>query len=67
MEEQNNNTPRSTWNLMIGISIVLLGSLRLYNRMREESNLGFWSYSIIFFIAFGAYLIFRHFLNRPKD
>ncbi len=66
MSDQDNNTPRRAWNLMIGISIVLLGSLRLYNRIQEESDWGFRSIFIVVFIVFGIYLILRYFQNPPN-
>ncbi|SHJ71922.1 hypothetical protein [Aquimarina spongiae] len=67
MEEENNKTPRRAWNLMIGISLVLLGSLRLYNHIRQQGEWNFRSITIIIFIIFGGYLIFRHFLQPPQD
>ncbi|GAA4271448.1 hypothetical protein U6A24_23010 [Aquimarina gracilis] len=67
MEDQDHNPSRRTWNLMIGISIVLLGSLRLYNRLKEAPDWGIGTLSIVFFIVFGLYLILRYFQNNPKD
>ncbi len=64
MEEENKN-PRRKWDFMIGIALVLFGSFRLYQRIQSESD---WDYRVILtilFIAYGAFLIYRHF-QTPK-
>ncbi len=67
MEDKDNENPRKTWNLMIGVSFVLLGSLQLYNRVQQEGQWSVKSITIIVFILFGVYLIFKHFQNSTKD
>ncbi|MBQ4821985.1 hypothetical protein [Aquimarina sp. MMG016] len=64
--EEENKAPRKTWDLMIGITLVLLGSFRLYNRFQAESEWTFRSLFTIVFIIFGGYLIFRYLQNPDK-
>lgn len=66
-EKDDEKTPRKTWDLMIGITLVLLGSIRLYNRIQIESGLSFRSIFTFVFIIFGAYLIFRYLRNTSKN
>ena len=65
--EHHNPTPkRKTWDLLIGIALVLFGSFRLYSRLQTEED---WSFRAIFtlaFILYGAYLIFRYFKNSSR-
>ncbi|WP_024772835.1 hypothetical protein [Aquimarina macrocephali] len=64
--ENENKSPRRTWDLMIGIALVLFGSLRLYNRLQAQTEWGFRSIITILFIGYGGYLIYRHFQNSSK-
>ncbi len=67
MEENKENNPRRTWDLMIGIALVIFGSLRLYNRLQNDQE---WSFRAIFTISlvlYGAFLIFRHFKSSSKN
>ncbi len=67
--EDENKSPRRTWDLMIGIALVIFGSLRLYNRFQTEAAWE-WDFRAILtlvFIIYGAYLIYRHFQNPPED
>jgi hypothetical protein len=59
--ENNNKSPRRTWDLMIGIALVLFGSLRLYNRLQTEAEWNLRSIIIFLFIGYGGYLIYRYF------
>ena len=67
MEEENEKNPRKTWDLMIGITLVLLGSIRLYNRIQTEPDIGFRAVFTMLFIVFGGYLIFRYFKNNSQE
>ncbi|WP_109298710.1 hypothetical protein [Aquimarina sp. AU474] len=67
MEENNEKNPRRTWDLMIGIALVIFGSLRLYNRLQNDQEWGFRAILTISFVLYGAFLIFRHFKNSSKD
>ncbi|MFD2564873.1 hypothetical protein [Aquimarina rubra] len=65
--EEENKMPRKNWDFMIGIALVLFGSFRLYQRTQAGSE---WDYRIILtvsFIAYGGFLIFRHFQNNKRD
>ncbi|WP_438424092.1 hypothetical protein [Aquimarina macrocephali] len=64
--ENENKSPRRTWDLMIGIALVLFGSLRLYNRLQAQTEWDFRSIITILFIGYGGYLIYRHFQNSSK-
>ncbi|WP_106795006.1 hypothetical protein [Aquimarina sp. Aq78] len=64
--ENENKSPRRTWDLMIGIALVLFGSLRLYNRLQAQAEWDFRSIITILFIGYGGYLIYRHFQNSSK-
>lgn len=67
-DNEEHKNPRKTWDLMIGITLVLLGSLRLYNRLQVEESFSIRSMFTIVFIIFGGFLIFRYFQNsEPKD
>ncbi|MCK8524279.1 hypothetical protein M0D21_22060 [Aquimarina sp. D1M17] len=61
MEEEEDKRPQRSWNLMIGISMVIIGSLQLYNRLQEEGEWNSRSFILLIFIIFGAYVLFRHF------
>ncbi|WP_062054872.1 hypothetical protein [Aquimarina longa] len=65
--ENKNESPRKTWDLMIGIALILFGSLRLYNRIQTEVEWDFRSIITIIFIGYGGYLIYRYFQNTPRD
>ncbi|WP_103072643.1 hypothetical protein [Aquimarina sediminis] len=65
--ENNNKPSRKTWDLMIGIALILFGSLRLYNRLQTESEWGIRSILTILFIGYGGYLVYRYIQNSPKD
>jgi len=57
MNKNDPNQPsRKSWDLMIGITLVLLGSFRLYNRLQLESEISFRSLFTLSFIIFGCYL-----------
>jgi hypothetical protein len=64
--ENENKSPRRTWDLMIGIALILFGSLRLYNRLQAEAEWGFRSIITVLFIGYGGYLIYRYFQNSSK-
>jgi len=65
MNKNDPNQPsRKSWDLMIGITLVLLGSFRLYNRLQVESEISFRSLFTLSFIIFGCYLMFRYFQNN---
>ena len=66
-EEDNQKNPRKTWDLMIGITLVLLGSIRLYNRLQTEPEIGFRAVFTLAFIVFGGYLIFRYLNSNSKE
>lgn len=65
--EEEKKSPRKTWDLMIGIALVLFGGIRLYNRLQAEAEWSFRSMITILFIGYGGYLIYRHFQNKPKN
>ena len=65
--ENNNKPSRKTWDLMIGIALILFGSLRLYNRLQTESEWDFRSILTLLFIGYGGYLIYRYIKNSSKD
>jgi len=66
MKNEDDKSKRKTWDLMIGICLVLLGGLRLYNSIQTQTLLSFKGILILIFIIFGGYLIFRHFQNSTK-
>lgn len=65
MEE--NKSKRKTWDLMIGITLVILGSLRLYNRLQNEASWTFRSIFTLACIGYGGYLIYRYFTNKNTN
>jgi len=65
--ENENKPSRRTWDLMIGIALVLFGSLRLYNSIQTKAEWGFRFYFTILFIGYGVFLIYRHLQNSRKD
>lgn len=67
MENENKSPRKASWDLMIGIALVLFGSLRLYNRLQVESEWGVRSIFTLLAIGFGGYLIYRYFQNKSKD
>ncbi|MBQ0736544.1 hypothetical protein J9332_19670 [Aquimarina celericrescens] len=64
--ENEDKSPRKTWDLMIGIALILFGGLRLYNRWQTEANWSLQSILTILFIGYGAFLVFRYFKNSSK-
>ena len=64
--EEENKSPRRTWDLMIGIALIIFGGLRLYNRLQAETEWTFRSIITILFIGYGGFLVYRHFNNTPK-
>ncbi|EZH71493.1 hypothetical protein ATO12_07280 [Aquimarina atlantica] len=65
--ENEDKSPRKTWDLMIGIALVLFGGLRLYNRLQAQAEWDFRVMITILFIGYGGYLIYKHFQNPSKD
>lgn len=68
--QEENKPSRKTWDLMIGLTLVLLGSLRLYNRLKTEDSFSLRSLFTMAFIAFGVYLIYKYFQqsnNKDQD
>lgn len=54
---------KKTWDLMVGITLVVFGSLRIYTSNIE------WNFRTLFImlcIGYGGYMIFRHFRNASK-
>jgi len=66
MKKEDDQNPKRSWDLMIGISMTILGSFRLYKQLQEENILSFDTLFRIFFVLFGIFLIFRHFRNSSK-
>ncbi len=65
--ENNTNPNKKSWNLMIGIALVVFGSFRLYNRLLDENDLSILRIVLtIGFIIYGIYMIYMHF-NPPTD
>ncbi len=65
--ENEDKSPRKTWDLMIGIALVLFGGLRLYNRLQTQSEWDFRAMITVLFIGYGGYLIYKHFQTPSKD
>ncbi|MBG6133513.1 hypothetical protein IWQ47_004925 [Aquimarina sp. EL_43] len=65
--ENEDKSPRKTWDLMIGIALVLFGGLRLYNRLQAQAEWDFRVMITILFIGYGGYLIYKHFQTPSKD
>ncbi|GAA4279205.1 hypothetical protein [Aquimarina mytili] len=65
--EDENKPSRRTWDLMIGIALVIFGSLRLYNRLQANIEWDFRAIFTILFIGYGVFLIYRHFQNSKKN
>ncbi|WP_074410036.1 MULTISPECIES: hypothetical protein [Aquimarina] len=65
--ENENKSPRKTWDLMIGIALVLFGGLRLYNRLQTQTEWDFRAMITVLFIGYGGYLIYKHFQTPSKD
>ncbi|RZS93530.1 hypothetical protein [Aquimarina brevivitae] len=63
----SNDKQRKTWDLLIGISLVIFGCLRLFNQYQKEETWTFRSWFMIIFIAYGAFLVYRHFFMQGKD
>ncbi|MDY8135346.1 hypothetical protein [Aquimarina sp. 2201CG5-10] len=66
-EEEENKNPRRTWDLMIGIALVLFGSLRLYTRIQTETGWGINKIITVSFILYGVFLIYRHFQSSSNN
>ncbi len=66
MEKEKRPT-RKNWDLMIGIALVLFGSLRLYNRLQTQAEWNFRAILTLTFILYGGFLIYRHFQSTKKD
>ncbi len=62
--KEENGIPRKKWDFMIGIALVLFGSLRVYQRFQNQLELDYKIILTVIFIAYGAFLIYRHFQNR---
>ncbi len=65
--ENENQPSRKTWDLMIGIALVIFGGLRLYNRLQTNVEWDFRSIFTIVFMVYGCFLIYRHFKNSQKN
>ncbi len=65
--ENENKPSRRTWDLMIGIALVIFGGLRLYNRLQTKTDWDFRAIFTLLFIGYGAYLIYRHFQNSKNN
>lgn len=65
--QEENESPRKNWDLMLGLALVLFGSFRLYQRLQSESELSFRILITAAFIAYGGFLIFRFVQNSKKD
>lgn len=65
--ENEDKSPRKTWDLMIGIALVLFGGLRLYNRLQAQAEWDFRVMITVLFIGYGGYLIYKHFQTPSKD
>lgn len=65
--ENEDKSPRKTWDLMIGIALVLFGGLRLYNRLQAQAEWDFRAMITVLFIGYGGYLIYKHFQTPSKD
>ncbi|KAA1243412.1 hypothetical protein [Aquimarina sp. RZ0] len=65
--EEDEKTPRKTWDLMIGLALVLFGSFRLYNYMREDQDFNFRILFTGIFIIYGFFLIYKYSQNTDKE
>ncbi|WP_299249215.1 hypothetical protein [uncultured Aquimarina sp.] len=65
--EEEDQLPRKKWDFMIGIALVLFGSFRLYQRTRTEAAWDYRAVLTILFIAYGGFLIYRHFQNQDSN
>ena len=65
--ENENKSSRKTWDLMIGIALIIFGGLRLYNRLQTQSEWDLRSMLTLLFIGYGGYLIYRHFQNSQNS
>ena len=66
MENENKPT-RKNWDLMIGIALILFGSLRLYNRLQTQSEWNFRTILTLSFILYGGFLVYRHIQTTKKN
>ncbi len=65
---KEDKTPhRKSWDLMIGISLIIFYSFKLYNQIKSDAEWGFSLLFAVIFLIFGVYLIFRHFQNSDKE
>jgi len=65
--EEGNKTPRKNWDLMIGTALVLLGSFRLYNRLKDSLEINVRVVFTIGFIIYGGYLILKYFRQSDNN
>ncbi|WP_459209798.1 hypothetical protein [Aquimarina rhabdastrellae] len=63
----SNSQNKKSWNLIIGITLVLFGSLRLYNKFQQEDPSMIRIILTIGFIGYGGFLIYNHFSNSDTD
>ncbi|MEW7278558.1 hypothetical protein ABW636_08175 [Aquimarina sp. 2201CG1-2-11] len=66
MENENKPT-RKNWDLMIGIALILFGSLRLYNRLQAQAEWNFRTILTLSFILYGGFLVYRHIQTTKKN
>ncbi|MAQ75548.1 MAG: hypothetical protein CL613_04345 [Aquimarina sp.] len=66
-EEDQNKNQRKTWDLLIGISLIVFGCLRLYNQLQTDESWTFRTWFMISFIIYGGFLVYRHFFIRDKE
>ncbi|WP_025739454.1 hypothetical protein [Aquimarina pacifica] len=64
---EENDSQRKSWDLMIGITLVVFGGLRLYNQFKTNIDWDFRAMFTLLFIGYGGYLVYRHFQNSKKD
>ena len=64
--EENKKPTRKYYDLMIGTILILLGSFRLYNRIKQNSEIDFRVILTVLFIIYGVYLIFKYLKNNNK-
>ncbi len=65
--KEDEKAPRKSWDLMIGITLVIFGFFRLYNQFQEAMEINFRILVTCLFIIYGGYLIFRHFYTNDEE
>ncbi len=65
--KDKNESSRRKWDLMIGITLIVFGGLRLFNHFRTNADWELRSYLTILFIGYGIFLVYRYFQNKPES